>query len=425
MLARMRIALGFCLLWALALAACSQAPERKPALGEAWIGPLEHELREALTARSRVVARLRHGERVEIIGRRRRFYAVRTAGGAEGWIDGRLLLSARDVAALQRLSSRAAGAPSQGRASVLDELNVHTLPHRLAPSFRRIRPGQHAEVIAYERVVRRPYQPPPLLLDSSANGNGGNGSRSREKKSRRGTAVAPLAPVPAPGLPDNWLELSRTEMPGQPQEAAAGPAPGNVPSSSAAADEWALVRLEDGTAGWVLARMLFMEIPDEVAQYAERARIAAYFQIGAARGRNGDKPAWLWAAQSQRNADFDFDSLRIFVWNARRHRYETAFIERNLKGWLPVRLRQSGAGVEGFEAVVEEKGGSVVRRTYSIQPGTFRTRVAARTPSERPPSWLEPAPAPPQPAATGSEESPAWLSRLRSWAGGLRARFSR
>lgn len=424
MLARMRIGVALCLLWALALAACSSAPERKPALGEAWIGPLEHELREALTARSRVVARLRHGERVEIIGRRRRFYEVRTAGGAEGWIDGRLLLSAQDMAALRRLSSRAAGAPSQGRASVLDELNVHTLPHRLAPSFRRIRPGQHAEVIAYERVVRRPYEPPPLLAASAANGNGKNGGRPREKKSRRGTAIAPLAPVPAPGLPDNWLELSRTEMPRQQEAAPAGPASGSNPSAPPVADEWALVRLEDGAAGWVLARMLFMEIPDEVAQYAERARIAAYFQVGTVRGRDGDKPVWLWAAQSQRNADFDFDSLRIFVWNARRHRYETAFIERNLKGWLPVRLRQGRTGVEGFEAVVEEKGGSIVLRTYSMQPGTFRTRVAARTPSERPPSWLEPEPAPPQPAAENGE-SPAWLSRLRSWAGGLRARFSR
>jgi SH3-like domain-containing protein len=422
----MRIGAGFCLLWVLALAACSSAPERKPALGEAWIGPLEHELREALTARSRVVARLRHGERVEIIGRRRRFYEVRTAGGAEGWIDGRLLLSAHDLAALQRLRARAAESPSQGRASVLDELNVHALPHRQAPSFRRIRPGQHAEVIAYERVVRRPYEPPPLPLTAATNGRAKNGPRSSSRRAGRSAGVPPLAPIPAPGLPDNWLELSRTERPGTPQEPVVRPASGSPPSGqTAVADDWALVRLEDGSAGWVLARMLFMEIPDEVAQYAERARIAAYFQIGSVRGRDGDRPVWLWATQSQRNADFDFDSLRIFVWNARRHRYETAFIERNLKGWLPLRLRRGRAGVEGFEAVVEEKGGTVVARTYTIQPGTFRTRLAGRTPSARPPAWLEPDPPAPQPAATQGESSPGWLARLRDWAGGLRARLSR
>lgn len=426
MLARMRIAVGICLVWSLGLAACSSAPERKPALGEAWIGPLESELREALSARSRVVARLRHGERVEIVGRRRRFYRVRTAAAAEGWIDGRLLLSAQDMAALRRLSSRAAEAPSQGRASVFDDLNVHTRPHRQAPSFRRIRPGQHVDVIAYERVVRRPYEPPPLLPAVAAATGARNGNGPAASRPKRGAAAAPLAPVPAPRVPENWLELSRTEMsgPAQPPAPSATAAP---PAASApVSDEWALVRFEDGAAGWVLARMLFMEIPDEVAQYAERARIAAYFAIGHVRDRDGDRPVWLWAAQSQRHADFDFDSLRIFVWSVRRQRYETAFIERNLKGWLPLRLLQTGTGVAGFEATVVEKNGAVVVRTYSIQPGSFRTRVTARAPSARPPSWLEsePGPAPPAAAAeTGA--SPAWLARLRDWAGSLRARFSR
>lgn len=424
MLARMRIARRSCLVWALGLAACSSAPERKPALGEAWVGPLEYELREALTARSRVVARLRHGERVEIVGRRRRFYLVRTAAAAEGWIDGRLLLSAQDMAALRKLSSRAAGAPSQGRASVFDDLNVHTRPHRQAPSFRRIRPGQHVDVIAYERVVRRPYEPPPLLPAVAATG-ARNGNGSGASRPKRGAAAAPLAPVPAPRLPENWLELSRTELPA-PAQAPETPATAAPPAASApVSDEWALVRFEDGAAGWVLARMLFMEIPDEVAQYAERARIAAYFRIGHVRDRDGDRPVWLWAAQSLRHADFDFDSLRIFVWSVRRHRYETAFIERNLKGWLPLRLRQTGAGIAGFEATVEEKNGAVVVRTYSIQPGSFRTRVTARTPSARPSSWLEPEPEPAPPAAAETGASPAWLARLRDWAGSLRARFTR
>lgn len=423
MLARMRIAPGFCLLWALALAACSSAPERRPALGEAFIGPAEYELRESLTARSPVRATLRHGERVEIIGRRRRFYQIRAASGAEGWIDGRLLLSAADLEALRSLSSRAAEAPSQGRATVLDDLNVHTAPYRQAPSFRRIRPGQHADVIAYERVERRPYEPAPLIQASPGNGAGRNGSRTQPGKKRRDAGPPPLAPVPAPGLPDNWLALSRPAASIAPEPDAQRPAPQDRPA--APADEWALVRLEDGAAGWVLARMLFMEIPDEVAQYAERARIMAYFQIGSVRGREGGRPVWLWAAQSQRSAESDFDSLRIFVWSVRRHRYETAFIERNLKGWLPLRLRSGATGVEGFDVVVEEKGGAVVRRSYSIQPGAFRARLAAKAPAARPPSWLEqPRPAAPR-QAPPETRSVTWLARLLGWAGQLRGRFSR
>lgn len=347
---------------------------------------------------------------------------MRTAGGAEGWIDGRLLLAARDLEALRRLRERAAAAPSQGRASVLDELNVHTAPHRSAPSFRRIRPGQHAEVIAYERVPRRPYEPPPLIQNGAAKKGGEASGRKRQRRE----SAATLAPVPAPPLPENWLALSRPSIAGAAAAPAPRPAAGSPEGSRAeAADEWALVRLEDGSAGWVLARMLFMEIPDEVAQYAERARIAAYFQIGSVRGRDGDKPVWLWATQSKRDAGTDFDSLRIFVWNARRHRYETAFLERNMQGWLPIRVRRGRTGAEGFEAVTLERGGDVVLRAYSIQPGTFRARLVGRTPAARPASWLEPPPAGAPPAAQEQPQQDTWLTRLRSWAGGLRDRFSR
>lgn len=425
MLARMRSVAGASLLMVLALAACATRAERRPALGEAFVGPLEYDLREALAARSRVAARLRHGERVEIIGRRRRFYQIRTQSGAEGWIDGRLLLSGQDLQTLRRLSARAAAAPSQGRASVLDALNVHTVPHRLSPSFRRIQPGQHVEVIAYERVERGPYEPAPLVTASSVNAGKVNpGAASRKKAAKHG--APPLAPVPAPPLPDNWLELSRTAMPEQLSAPAAGSAAAASPTTPPKiADDWALVRLEDGSAGWVLARMLVMEIPDEVAQYAERARIAAYFRIGSVRSKEGEKPTWLWAAQSQRSAGHDFDSLRIFVWSTRRQRYETSFIERNLRGWLPLELRRNGAAANGFEVVVEEKDGNVVKRTYAVQPGTFRARVTSRTPASRPPSWLErQRPVAPGPAMPGPQER-SWISRLRQWTGGWRGLVSR
>ncbi|GIU76066.1 MAG: hypothetical protein KatS3mg004_3153 [Bryobacteraceae bacterium] len=425
MLARMRSVAGAFLLLALALAACSTRAERRPALGEAFIGPLEYDLREALAARSRVVARLRHGERVQIIGRRRRFYQIRTQSGAEGWIDGRLLLSGQDLETLRRLSARAAGAPSQGRASALDALNVHTVPHRLSPSFRRIQPGQHVDVIAYERVERSPYEPAPLVAASSVTARKANGSAASRKKAAK-TAGPPLAPVPVPPLPDNWLELSRTAMPEEPSRTTAGPpaaAPPAAPPKSA--DDWALVRLEDGSAGWVLARMLVMEIPDEVAQYAERARIAAYFRIGSIRTKGGEKPVWLWAAQSQRSAEHGFDSLRIFVWSTRRQRYETAFIERNLRGWLPLELLHSGAEVDGFQAVVEERDGRVVKRTYSVQPNTFRARLIARTPASRPASWLERQPPAPQATADPGVEERSWIMRLRQWAGEWRGKVSR
>lgn len=408
---RMRWRAGFIAVCAAGLlASCSQGPERQPALGEAYAGPLTLQVREALVARAKAVDTLKHGERVELLGRRRSFYRIRTERGREGWVDGRQLLPAEEMEALRRLAQRAAESPTQGAATVLDSLNVHTAPYRQAPSFRQIAPEERVDVIVYERVERKPYAPPVLLKQSSTPGASRAVARGKKKPE-----AEPLAKPPVPAVPSDWLEMSRTA---RVEEKPAEPAPA-VP-----VDEWALVRCKDGSAGWVLARMLYMAIPDDVAQYAERARIAAYFPIGAVKVKGAEKPVWLWAAQSQRNAPYDFDSLRIFVWSTKRSRWETAFIERGLKGHLPLELRKTGAGVAGFDAVVEEKDGRLVKRRYELQSGTFRARVAAREEAAAPRSWLVEREADPD-EGSETEEPKSWRSRFGEWLDGLRARLSR
>jgi uncharacterized protein YgiM (DUF1202 family) len=100
------------------LTACSSRSEQEPVLGEAFVGPATLQLREELTSRASLVETLHHGEKVDIIGRRRRFYKIRTKSDKEGWLDGRQLLSTRNMADLKKLAESAATAPSQGRATV-------------------------------------------------------------------------------------------------------------------------------------------------------------------------------------------------------------------------------------------------------------------------------------------------------------------
>ena len=353
------------------LLGCSSGPPRPAAIGEAYVGPATLKLRQDLGLRSPEAATLRHGERVEIIQRRRRFVKVRTAQGAEGWTDLRQLLTSRQMADLNGLAEQAARLPSQGASTVFEDLNVHTEPNRQAPSFHRIREGELVEVLEHRLAPRVPFEPEKPLAEPPK-----PAPKPKRKPPEEKTPPPPPLP-PAPKPPENWQELSRT-TPGEPP-----------PVKPPPMDDWSLVSLANGRAGWVLTRLLKMNIPDEVAQYSEGHRITAYFSMGTVRDGELVKHNWLWTTLSQGGQPFQFDSFRYFVWSLRRHRYETAYIERNLKGYYPVEVHsvqvRIGKRVEtmpGFSVIVEGEDGVRYRRTYAYQ--TYLVRLVSKTKWEPP-----------------------------------------
>ena len=375
----------------LCFVSCRSGPESAPAIGAAFVGPMTLNLRQELTPRAPVTATVQHGDRLEILEWRRRFARVRTGQGAEGWTDGRLLFSPEQMERLRQAGERASRMPAQGRATVNDPLNVHTHPNRQSPSFYQIAEGGSVEVIQHRLAPRTEFQ-------SLSEGQTKRAPPPPRKK--RGKSAAPAQPTPP--LPPRAVE--------KPPEKIAAPAP---------VDDWTLVRLPNGKAGWVLTRLLVMAIPDEVAQYAEGHRITSYFSLGEVQDKDLSKNHWLWTTLSSGLKPYQFDGFRVFVWSTRRHRYETAYIERNLKGYFPVEVHPPTAAspMPSFSLVIENKDGSLTRRTYAFQG--YRVRVIARQPFQLPPEVSDAPERPLEPAPDAPAQSPGAWVRLKAGIGSI------
>jgi len=244
------------------LVACESGPKRANAIGEAYAGLAVLKIRRDIPLESPVVATVKHGERLALLQKRRRFFKVRVASGVEGWTDERQLLAKEDMDKLRELAARAAKMPPQGQATAFGELNVHPQPSRQSPSFLQIKENEKIEVLTHVAtpradVTRKALLPPPPKKE-----------KSEAKKAPKEVRYPPLAPLPQPpGPPANWLDLSHTDLEEDSEaenEKEAKPVP---------MDDWSLIRAPGGVSGWVLTRRLVMAIPDEVAQYAEGHRI--------------------------------------------------------------------------------------------------------------------------------------------------------
>jgi len=349
-------------------------------LGTAYAGPATLNLRKELASKSPAVASVKHGERLEIVETRRRFVHVRASNGADGWTDANLLLTSQQMDELKTLAQTAAKLPSQGAATAYDVLNVHAEPSRQSPSFIQIPEGGSVEVVGHQVTPR---------IQAAQRAVPVRRTTTPKKAKGKPKAVTYLLPLPAPPpAPRNWEQMSRPraeDLPGYQAKAAAPPP---------ALDAWSLVRTRDGNAGWVLARMLVMSIPDEVAQYAEGHHITAYVPLGDVNDGDQVKHNWLWTTAVSDTEPSEFDSFRVFVWSSKRHRYETAFIDRNATGYYPVLTENDG---KGFSVIIREKDGGLYKRTYEFSG--YRVKLVSKQPYQS----VE---APQKPETAGAMDAP-------------------
>jgi len=281
-------------------------------------------LRDQVAAVFSKTGMVKNGEMVQILGRDRRFAHVRTSAGVEGWLEQRYLITKETYDAFQKLASDVRNDPVQATAVAHNQTNIHLQPDRDSEHLYQVEPG--AKLSLMKRAS---------TLKSSAAGQAKVSAPSTEGQ-----------PAPPPAMEDWWL-----------------------------------IRDDSDHAGWVLGRLIDVDVPIEIAQYAEGQRTVASFVLDQVTDGDRKVPQYLvLLTENKDGMPFDFNAFRVFTWNVRRHRYETAYRERNLNGVLPVTISHENFGKEGdlpvFVVRVKNEGGDVTERKYKLNTPIVRRVLA-------------------------------------------------
>jgi SH3-like domain-containing protein len=295
------------------LSACGRHRER--VLEVDYVSAPQVTLRDQLAQVYNKVGTAKNGDRVEVLDRDRRFAKVRLSNGAVGWVEQRYLVTQEVYDGFQKLAADAKDSPIEGNATTRNDTNMHVEPGRDTEHLFQLPEGSKVALIKRQPVEKN-----------------------------------------LPGV----VKVAAPEGKGtQPME------------------DWWLARDQLGHVGWVLGRMIDLDVPLDVAQYAEGQRIVACFVLNQV--SDGDKkvPQYLMLVTEPKDGlPFDYNQARVFTWNVKRHRYETAYRERSLNGVLPVTVSHEDFGKEGdlptFTLRVKDSAGNIVERKYKMNTPIVR-----------------------------------------------------
>lgn len=346
------------LLLVLLLAACSHRPVHT---GEfMYVSAPQLTLRDRVAAVYSKTGVAKMGEKLEILEHQKRFVRVRTPRGEEGWVEQRSLIDESVFVGFTKLADDNRNTIVQGHGAARAELNIHLTPSRDSEKLFQLADGEKVEVLKRATAER------PTPEQSAARQNAMNQAKLKPRpRPKSGEAKSPK---------DDAKNKSAIEKqtPSAPSKAEpAKPTESEEPAPKLYDDFW-LVRSKEGHVGWVLARMIDLDVPLEVAQYAEGQRILGSFILNtiddSEKGKQGQY--LLLLNEPKDGLPYDFDQVRVFSWNLKRHRYETAYREHNLIGYFPARVVNEDFGKEGVMPVFyirkQNDDGSVSERKYRL-----------------------------------------------------------
>ncbi len=355
-----------CLAAALVLLALTSACKRATLVQHQYmyVSAPETSLRDRVATMYNKIGTVRNGDRLEVLEKQRRFLHVRTDGGQEGWIEERSLVSQEVYDAFQKLAQDNAGQPVQAHGTTRAELNMHDSPSREGDHLYQLKDGEKVDILQRATAQKNPPKAaPPTVAQTGKSST----SQPKQQMAPAGNPANQTPPVsaakPTQPLPTSAAEPAQTQ-PAAPKGKQAEPA-------KPVMEDWYLVRNSAGRVGWVLLRMVDLDIPLEVAQYAEGQRIMGYFVLNTVQDGDKQVPQYLVLLNEPKDGlPWDYNQIRIFTWGRVRHRYETAYRERNLEGHFPVKTGHQAFGKEGdlptFTIRKQNDDGQMVDVTYKL-----------------------------------------------------------
>jgi hypothetical protein len=113
-------------------------------------------------------------------------------------------------------------------------------------------------------------------------------------------------------------------------------------------EDWWLVRarLDDKTyvSGWLLGRFVDLDVPDALSNVSSSSgmHIVAWFQLNPAADTDGHPvPQYLIVGNTGPEGQAcDFTMMRVYTWAKLKAQYETAFVQSDLCGKLPLKINR-------------------------------------------------------------------------------------
>ena len=323
-------------------------------------------LRDRVAAVYSKVGFVKNGDRVRVLDRsgNKRFVRVRTEDAKEGWIEQRYLIGQDVYDRFKKLSQDNAKAPAQATGVVPRPLNLHVEPSRNSETLYQLKEGAKVELLKRTSTPKGGPAASPSKVTADADIRSQTlppkpGKPGSENKKTPGNAAASKEKVTAK----------------KPATKAQAAPPDAIP------EDWWLVRDAEKRVGWLRGRTLDIEVPLEIAQYAEGQRIVGSFVLNTVQNEEGRSVSQyaVLMTEPKDGLPFDFNQLRIFTWNRKRSRYETAYRER-FEGELPFTVGKEDFGKEGvlptFTARFRDSAGNLQGRKYKMN-GVLVRRITA------------------------------------------------